>query len=984
MNTSRKITNRVYKSNYISITLLLFVFCAVSLKAQMVFEDYTGPVTDTELQGFKDYINTFEPNAWNGGNSWVYGNPGKAIEACGLMFEATGDMEILDRMVYFCDTAIAGRNDLAPAESGGQKATWTGNIDPVWPSSAVDVEPAGGGVEQGQVLSHIAACAKLILETPSIWNETVGIGDKHNFGTTYKERALRYIEECDYVIDNWILPYFIRTTDNNKYYFPEAPNTYKPGEPAPWNQAWMLTNAFVRLTQCHLLLGDDADRVSLYDSIAQPNIDWFMESLVSNTSPSGSDTYLWLYSLAQSNYEDANHFAYDAEGLWIAYDADRYGLTFDELLPFANTYFDIILATVTDGVYAGRVDGTTGSGNSGGDNYVRDEYVYLTEFRPEEYNTVVDIESGKNKIYSSAPITARLLWERNRRQLSDDTIPEAPTDLTAEVISPNLINLSWTDNSDNELSFQIQRSDDNGATWEFADSVNWNHTTYSDASVDSSTTYQYRVTAKNSYGSSAYTDIVTATTLRGLPIAPPANLQGTVISPEQIDLLWEDSSDNEDKYRIERSEDEGTTWDSLAVLPADSTAYSDFEVEHSTTYQYRVRGENRYGYSEYSDTLTISTGEEIIYYKGRNLVLNQTATASNVYKEREAYDGAKAVDGSYSTRWATDGNLSFYWLEIDLDTTVTFNKTISSDYRETVTDYSIQYWDGENWEDAFSTTGMGTEKADEFSSVTSDKIRLYIDTTWSGPSIYEFEVYNEQIVLSKGKTATASSTDSIYAASNAVDEDSTYWSASDNTYPQWFKVDLDSVKYLTEAAIDWLETDSVSYQYTIEVSNDDENYTNAVDNSGNTEAGTTYDVLNVEARYVRVTISGSTADTAKAGAYEIRILGNKYPEDNPPTSIVGVAGANTVPTEFALYQNYPNPFNPSTKLSYKISEAGKIKLTIYDVLGREVQTIVNEYQNAGKYEITWDASARHLASGTYIARINAGNYSKAIKLMLLK
>ena len=83
MNTFKKITNRIYKSNYISITLLLFVFCAVSLKAQMVFEDYTGPVTDTELQGFKDYINTFEPNAWNGGNSWVYGNPGKAIEACG-------------------------------------------------------------------------------------------------------------------------------------------------------------------------------------------------------------------------------------------------------------------------------------------------------------------------------------------------------------------------------------------------------------------------------------------------------------------------------------------------------------------------------------------------------------------------------------------------------------------------------------------------------------------------------------------------------------------------------------------------------------------------------------------------------------------------------------------------------------------------------------------------------------------------------------
>ena len=961
------------------------VFIPFKINAQMVFGDYTGPVTDDELTAFKEYMQTVSAPDYDGGNVWVFGNPGKAIEACGLMYETTGDIEILDRMIYYCDAALSDRNDIASAENGGQLKTWTGNIDPVWPSSTGGAEPAQAAVEQGQVLSHMAFCSKLILETPSIWNEIVSIGDPYNFGATYKERALKYIEQGDYVIDNWILPYFIDTERSNRYYFPGAPNTYNPGKAVFWNQAWMLTNAFVRLTQCHVMLDDDAERVNLYDSIAQPNIDWFMSVLEDNTSPSGSATYLWGYAFEPPPYEDANHFAYDTEGLWIAYSSGRYGLTFDELVPFANTYFDIILATVTDGIYAGRVDGTTGSGNSGGDDYVRDEYVYLTEFRPDEFDHVVDIEVGKKKTASSPQITARLLWERNRRFLSDTTIPEAPTDLAAQAISPNLVNLGWTDNSDNELSFLIERSDDNGATWEFADSVNWNHTSYADSSVDSSTTYQYRVSARNSYGNSSYSNIVTVTTLHGLPIASPANLTGTAVSPQQIDLSWEDSSDNEELYKIERSSDEGITWDSLTVLPADSTAYSDFEVEHSTTYQYRVRGENGYGYSEYSDTITVSTGEEITYYPGRNLALNQSTATSNVYKDREAYNGAKAVDGDYSTRWATDSNLPSYWLEVDFDTTVTFNKTISSDYRETVADYSIQYWDGENWADAFSTTGMGTEKTDEFPSVTSDKVRLYIDTTWSGPSIYEFEVYNEKIVLSKGKSVSASSSEAENAATNAVDEDSTYWSASENTYPQWFKVDLDSVQYLSEAAIDWLETDSVSYQYTIEVSNDDENYTNVISNGNNTIAGTTYDMLNVEARYVRVTITGSSADTAKAGAYEVRILGNKNAEDNPATSVNdNTAGTNTVPTEFELYQNYPNPFNPSTKLKYYMSEGAKVRLTIYDILGREVQTIVNEYQNAGQYEITWDASARHLASGTYIAKINAGNYSKAIKLMLLK
>lgn len=102
--------------------------------------------------------------------------------------------------------------------------------------------------------------------------------------------------------------------------------------------------------------------------------------------------------------------------MWLAYSSGRYGITKAQLMPFANTYFDIILATVTNGIYAGKVDGTTGSGNSGGDNYVRDEYIYWTEIRPEKFETVANIEISKNKIASSPQITARLLWEKNRRK----------------------------------------------------------------------------------------------------------------------------------------------------------------------------------------------------------------------------------------------------------------------------------------------------------------------------------------------------------------------------------------------------------------------------------------------------------------------------------------------------------------------------------------------------------------------------------------
>ena len=399
---------------FIMILFILNLILLKSLKAQsMVVEGLTGPVTQNEIDAFKTYmLQKVQPPDVGSGNIWVYGNSGKDIEACGLMYETSHDIAILDRMIFFCDAALAGRNDIASAANGGQLLTWTDKIDPVWPSSTA--YPAGAGIEQGEILSHMVFCSKLILQNPAIWNTTVPIGDPNGFGATYKARAIKYIKEGDYVMDNWILPRFIRTSESNHYYFPGAPNTYKPLEPAPWNQAWMLTDGFVRLTECHLILGDDPTRVANYDAIVQPNIDWFFANLKANTSKAGTACWTWAYALP-TGIEDANHFAYDAQGLWIAFYSGRYGIKFSDLVPFANTYFDIILSTVTNGIYAGRVDGTTGTGNSGGDDYVRDEYLYLTEFRPDKFLTAGNIEITTNKIPSSPQITARLLWEKARR-----------------------------------------------------------------------------------------------------------------------------------------------------------------------------------------------------------------------------------------------------------------------------------------------------------------------------------------------------------------------------------------------------------------------------------------------------------------------------------------------------------------------------------------------------------------------------------------
>ena len=91
---------------------------------------------------------------------------------------------------------------------------------------------------------------------------------------------------------------------------------------------------------------------------------------------------------------------------------------------------------------------------------------------------------------------------------------------------------------------------------------------------------------------------------------------------------------------------------------------------------------------------------------------------------------------------------------------------------------------------------------------------------------------------------------------------------------------------------------------------------------------------------------------------------------------------NLTPAEFSLSQNYPNPFNPSTAIEFSLPKGENVKLEIFDVLGRSVQTIINEYKEAGNYKVYFNASA--LPSGMYIYRIDAGVKSSVKKMILMK
>ena len=91
---------------------------------------------------------------------------------------------------------------------------------------------------------------------------------------------------------------------------------------------------------------------------------------------------------------------------------------------------------------------------------------------------------------------------------------------------------------------------------------------------------------------------------------------------------------------------------------------------------------------------------------------------------------------------------------------------------------------------------------------------------------------------------------------------------------------------------------------------------------------------------------------------------------------------NEIPNNFNLFQNYPNPFNPTTKINYEIPKRSFVTLKVYDVLGKEVATLVNQDMSAGSYEINFDAS--ELTSGIYFYRISAGSFTETKKMILLR
>lgn len=196
--------------------------------------------------------------------------------------------------------------------------------------------------------------------------------------------------------------------------------------------------------------------------------------------------------------------------------------------------------------------------------------------------------------------------------------PSAPTNLRVAGRTQVSVQIAWNDASNNELGFQVERSDNGGASFSQIAVLGVGSDTYNATGLSPATSYRFRVRSYNSGGESDFASTVTAETLPNPPSAP-TNLTVTIAPGEQTSpgatmpgasslvLAWNDTSSDETGFRIERSTNGGESFSPVTIVPPGQTAFTDGGLTPNTSYTYRVRAVNTGGDSSPSNTATRAT-----------------------------------------------------------------------------------------------------------------------------------------------------------------------------------------------------------------------------------------------------------------------------------------------------------------------------------------------------------------------------------------
>lgn len=275
--------------------------------------------------------------------------------------------------------------------------------------------------------------------------------------------------------------------------------------------------------------------------------------------------------------------------------------------------------------------------------------------------------------------------------------PEPPSNLEAEALSSNRIQLSWADNSDNEEGFTLMVSTD-GDSFKTLHTTEANIQVYTHEGLSPLTSYFYKISAFNAVGASEATPVAQAQTLSEpvVPPNPPENLTYSELYSRSVRLSWSDQSDDEAGFRLERSQSSDFKLVDTMTLDPDVTSYQDIDLLPFTDYYYRIVAFNAAGDSDFSNTLELSTPDDVVALPAPTSLGLQEATVSSIRMSWQ--DNASSEDG-FHVEYSTDGGQTFTpagttaanvttYTHTGLDPDTTYHYRVNAYQGDQVSDYS--------------------------------------------------------------------------------------------------------------------------------------------------------------------------------------------------------------------------------------------------------------------------------------------------------
>lgn len=278
------------------------------------------------------------------------------------------------------------------------------------------------------------------------------------------------------------------------------------------------------------------------------------------------------------------------------------------------------------------------------------------------------------------------------------------------------------------------------------------------------------------------------------------------------------------------------------------------------------------------------------------------ARCSSVDGAYYAEKGNNGVSENFdcSDRWTASGGSYPQWWHVDLGVEQPVTQVEVDWFPGGVFQYEVQVSsDGSSWTTVKDRTGnaQGGTTVDTLTDVFARYVRINITGTSGGgwAAFMECRVYNESEgsqLLSMNRPSTSSSEQIGNLAVNANDVDSTYtrWCASSSSFPAWWQVDLGEVQNVNRALINWFDDGGRTYQYRIEGSTNNVDFFTLIDRTGNTTSSSTADTFDGEARYVRITVTGSSSGWPSF--YDAQIYSTAAVADMPPAAPTGLAASS--------------------------------------------------------------------------------------------